>query len=164
VRGRNVILDSDVAWLYGVETMRINEAVRNNPNKFPERYVFELNKGEKQEVIENFDNPKVKFSPALPKVFTEKGLYMLATILKSDQATDTTIGIIEAFAQLKELQRTVAELSEAPDEFQQKSLMQKGGEIFTELLGDDLKVSDTETSIELNLAVLKFKHTVKRKV
>jgi len=76
-------LDSDVAELYGVETMRINEAVKNNPEKFLEGYVLELSNEEKREVIEIFDNPKVKFSPTLPKAFTEKGLYMLATILKS---------------------------------------------------------------------------------
>jgi hypothetical protein len=82
---QNVILDSDVAELYGVETMRINEAIKNNPDKFPEGYVFELSKAEKQKVIEIFDNPnpKIKFSPVLPKAFTEKGLYVLATILKS---------------------------------------------------------------------------------
>ena len=163
IRGKNAILDSDVAELYGVETREINQAIKNNPGKFPEGYIFEISKKEKEEVIKIFDNPKIKFSPALPKAFTEKGLYMLATILKGEKATDTTISIIEAFAQLRELQRTVAELSEAPDEFQQKSLMQKGGEIFAELLGDDLKTSDTETSIELNFAVLKFKHTIKRK-
>jgi len=62
--------------------MRINEAVKNNPDKFPEGYILELSKKEKQEVIENFDNLKIKFSPTLPKAFSEKGLYMLATILK----------------------------------------------------------------------------------
>ena len=80
IQGENVLLDSDVAWLYGVETMRVNEAVKNNPNKFPEGYILELSKEEKAEVIENFDNPKIKFSPANPKAFTEQGLYMLATI------------------------------------------------------------------------------------
>ena len=89
---------------------------------------------------------------------------MLATILKSPQATQTTIAIIEAFAQLRELQRTVAELSESPEEFKQKSLMQKGGDIIAELIGNDLKTSDSETSVELNFAVFKFKHTVKRKM
>ncbi|MDR2910067.1 MAG: ORF6N domain-containing protein [Bacteroidales bacterium] len=54
-------------------------------------------------VIEIFDNPKVKFSPSLPKIFTEKGLYMLATILKSSQAAQTTIAIVEAFAKIREL-------------------------------------------------------------
>jgi hypothetical protein len=88
---------------------------------------------------------------------------MLTTILKSPQATQTTIAIVETFAKIKELSRTIAELSESPEEFKQKSLMQKGGDIISELLGENLKTSDTETSIELNFAVLKFKHTVKRK-
>jgi hypothetical protein len=163
IRNLQVVIDSDVAALYGVETMRINEAVKNNPDKFPEGYILELNKEEKLKVIEIFDNPKIKFSPALPKAFTEKGLYMLATILKSERATQTTIAIVEAFAKIRELSRTVAELSESPEEYKQKSLMQKSGEIITDLLGDDMKTTDTETSIELNLAVLKFKHTIKRK-
>jgi len=88
---------------------------------------------------------------------------MLATILKGDKATETTIAIIEAFDKLIELQTTVAELSETPEEFKQKSLMQRGGEIISELLGDGLKTSEEETSIELNFALLKFKHTVRRK-
>jgi hypothetical protein len=122
-----------------------------------------LSKEEKQEVIENFDNPKVKFSPALPKAFTEKGLYMLATILKSEKATQTTIAIVETFAKIRELSRTVAELSESPEEAKQKTLMQRSGEIIADILDDDLQVTDTETSIEINFALMKFKHTVKQK-
>ncbi len=164
IRGQKVLLDRDVATLYGVETMRVNEAVKNNPDKFPKGYIFELNKKEKQELIENFDNLKnLKFSPALPKAFTEKGLYMLATILKSKVATETTIAIVETFSRIRELSRTVTELSNVKDEFAQKSLMQKSGELMSEVLGDDMATSDTETSIELNFAVLKFKHTIKRK-
>ena len=106
LRGIPVLLDSDVAELYGVETMRINEAVKNNPDKFPQGYIFELSKEEKKEVIEIFDNPKIKFSPSLPKAFTEKGLYMLATILKSKKAVETTIDIIETFTRMRELSRT----------------------------------------------------------
>ncbi|GHT96115.1 hypothetical protein FACS1894141_5900 [Spirochaetia bacterium] len=76
LRTQNVILDSDVAELYGVETMRINEAVKNNPDKFPKGYVLTLNKTEKQEVIENFDNLKLKFSPALTKsLYRKRPLY-----------------------------------------------------------------------------------------
>ena len=163
IRNQQVILDSDVAALYGVETMRINEAVKNNPDKFPEGYVLELSKEEKKEVIENFDNLKIKFSPALPKAFTEKGLYMLATILKSDKATQTTIAIVETFAKIRELSRTVAQLSESHEESKQKTLMQKSGDIIADILGDDLQVTDTETSIEINFALMKFKHTIKRK-
>ena len=163
IRNENVILDSDVAELYGVETREISQAIKNNPDKFPEGYIIRLIDSEKQEVIKIFDNLKVKFSPALPNAFSERGLYMLATILRSPQATQTTLAIVETFAKIRELARTVAELAECPEEFQQKPLMQKGGEIITELLGDDLKTSDTETSIELNFALLKFKHIVKRK-
>jgi hypothetical protein len=162
LRNEKVILDSDVAALYGVETMRINEAVKNNPDKFPKGYVFVLSKDEKKKVIENFDNHKVKFSPSLPKVFTEKGLYMLATILKGATATQTTIAIIETFAKIRELSRTVAELTDSPEEFKQKTLMQKGGEIIADILDSDLKVTGTETCIELNFALLKVKHTIKQ--
>ena len=163
LRGQRVILDSDVARLYGVNTMRINEAVRNNPDKFPTGYIMELTKDEKNEVIENFDNPKLKFSPVLPKAFTEKGLYMLATILKSPMATQTTIAIVETFAKIKELSRTVSKISESDNEQEQKGLIRHGGDILSDLLYQEVPVSDTETSIELNFAVLKLKHTVKRK-
>jgi hypothetical protein len=162
IRGQKVILDSDVAEHYGVETMRINEAVKNNPEKFPEDYIFELSKEEKKEVIEIFDNPKIKFSPVLPKAFPEKGLYMLATILKSERATQATFEIIEAFAKLRELQATIVELSKAPEENRQKSLMQKSGDIIADLIGNDLSTTEDETTFEINFAVLKFKHTNKR--
>jgi len=164
IRNANVILDSDVAALYGVETMRVNEAVKNNPDKFPDGYIFELSNAEKQKVIENFDNHKIKFSPALPKAFTEKGLYMLATILKSPQATQTTLAIIETFTKIRELSREVAELvKDHKNEQKQKTMMQKGGEILSDIIGTDLETKTTETSFELNLfAAVKLKHTVKR--
>ena len=123
---------------------------------------MELTKDEKNEVIENFDNPKLKFSPVLPKAFTEKGLYMLATILKSPMATQTTIAIVETFAKIKELSRTVNRISES-DEQEQKGLIRHGGDILSDLLYQEVPVSDTETSMELNFAVLKLRHTVKRK-
>ena len=147
-----------------METKEINKAVRNNPEKFPEGYIFELQQAEKQYVVENFHHlENVKYSPVVPKAFTEKGLYMLATILKSPQATQTTIAIIEAFAKLRELSRTIGEMSANPDRFKQKTLMQKSGEIMADLFGEDMQTTDTETEIELNFAVLKLKHTVKRK-
>ncbi|MDR2563480.1 MAG: ORF6N domain-containing protein [Prevotellaceae bacterium] len=163
LRNQQVILDSDVAVLYGVETREINQALKNNQEKFPEGYVLQTSQEEKNELIKNFDNPKTKFSPALPKAFTEKGLYMLATILKSDKATQTTIAIVETFAKIRELARTVSELSETNEDFKQKSLMQKGGEIIADILDDSLKTTDTETTIELNFALMRFKHTIKRK-
>ena len=120
-----------------METKEINKAVRNNPDKFPEGYIFELQQAEKQYVVENFHHlENVKYSPVVPKAFTEKGLYMLATILKSPQATQTTIAIIEAFAKLRELSRTIGEMSANPDRFKQKTLMQKSGEIMADLFGE----------------------------
>ena len=101
-----VLIDSDVAILYGVSTKEINQAVSNNLDKFPIGYIIELSKEEKQEVVKKFDHlEKLKYSPHLPKVFTEKGLYMLATIIKSKVATNTTIQIIEIFTNIKSYQK-----------------------------------------------------------
>ncbi|MFI3296911.1 MAG: ORF6N domain-containing protein [bacterium] len=166
IRGNNVILDKDVATLYGVETKRVNEAVKNNPDKFPEGYILELTKEEVNSLRSKFSTLKSgrgEHSKYDYKVFTEKGLYMLATILKSNKATQTTIAIVETFAKIRELSRTVAELSNVTDDFTQKNLMQKSGDIISDILGDDMQTTDSETTIELNFAVLKFKHTVKRK-
>ena len=92
LRNQQVILDCDVAELYGVETKEINQAVRNNPEKFPEGYIWAIDDQEKNELVKNFDRfEKQKHSSVLPRAFTEKGLYMLATILKSPQAIQTTI-------------------------------------------------------------------------
>ena len=88
---------------------------------------------------------------------------MLATILKSPKATQTTIAIVETFAKMRELSRAISLLSETQEKSQQKALMQKSGEILADLLDDDeLEVSGDETTIELNLAFVKFKRTVKR--
>jgi hypothetical protein len=164
IRGRKVILDSDLAELYGVETKRINEAVRNNPDRFLDDYITELTLDEKKKLVENFDRfNRLKHSSVLPKAFTEKGLYMMATILKSPQAVQTTIAIIEAFARLRELSRNIQTLSTIKDEQEQQSLMQKSGEIISEIFDNDLQTSDTETSFEINFAVLKFKHLIKKK-
>ena len=164
IRGQKVLLDRDVARIYGVHTRDINKAVSNNPNKFPESYVIQISKLEKQELVENVHQfNQLKQSPVLPKAFPEKGLYMLATVLKSPQATAATFAIIEAFAKIRELSRTIKTLSVIKDDSVQKSLMHRSGEIISELFDEELQTKDTETSIELNFAVLKFKHTIKRK-
>ena len=164
LRNENVIIDSDVATLYGVETKRINEAVKNNPEKFPEGYVFKLTQQEKTEVVENFDHlNQLKFSKVEPRAFTERGLYMLATILKGEQAVQTTLLIIETFVKIRELSRTIAALQQTEDKTVQKSLMQKGGELISDILGNDLNTTESETELELNFAMLKLKHKVVRK-
>jgi len=163
IRGVRVILDSDLAELYGVETKRINEAVRNNPDKFPDGYILVITVSEWGSLKSKFSTSKKGGKVKLPRAFTEKGLYMMATILKSPQAVKTTLLIIETFAKLRELSRNIKELSEIRDKDEKQALMQKSGELITEILDDELRTTDTETSIELNFAVLKFKHTIKKK-
>ncbi|MDR2729097.1 MAG: ORF6N domain-containing protein, partial [Chitinispirillales bacterium] len=144
---------------------RVNEAVKNNPDKFPEGYIIVLDKEEKDELVENFDQfNSQKHSYAPPKAFTEKGLYMLATILKSSQATQTTLAIIETFTKIRELTRTVGELAQKTTKEEKEPLMQKSGEIISDILGDSLNVSETETTFEINLAVMSLKHTVKKSI
>ena len=166
IRQQHVIIDADVADLYGVETKRVNEAVKNNPEKFPDDYIVELNGDERNELVENFDRFKnLKHSTSKPKAFTEKGLYMLATILKSPEATETTISIIETFAKVREISRTIKAIPSTPqDSPKYQQLMQKTGDLISELVvPDDLDTSETEASIEVNLALVKFKYTVKKK-
>lgn len=164
IREQKVILDSDVAELYGVETKRINEAVKNNPDKFPDGYILYLSMDEaivsrsKISTLKRGENLKYA-----PKAFSERGLYMLATILKSPKATETTIAIIETFTKVRELSRTISQLSEQSEKAQQKSMMQKSGELISDILSDDFQTVGTETTIEFNLSVLKVKHTVKKR-
>ena len=163
IRGMQVILDSDVALLYGVETKRINEAVKNNPKRFPEGYLFELINDELDDLRSKFSTTKFSKTRSLPKAFSEKGLYMLATILSSEKAIETTIAIIETFAKIKALSSTIKALTTVQDKHEQQTLMQKSGQIIAEILDDDLVTTERETTIELNFAVLKFKHTIKKK-
>ena len=163
LRNQQVILDCDVAELYGVETKRINEAVSNNPEKFPKGYVFELEKQEFLKLRSNFSTAKFQMTRQRPKAFTEKGLYMLATILKSPRAVQTTIAIVEAYAKLKELSRVIVELpNEEHDEHQRQSLLHRGGQLLSEIFDSTMPKQSCETSFELNLAILKMKHSVKR--
>ena len=163
LRGQQVILDSDVADLYGVETKRINEAVSNNPEKFPEGYVFKLDNQEFNELRSKISTTKFQMTRQAPKAFTEKGLYMLATILKSPKAVETTIAIVEAYSKLKELSRVIVEIpQQEEDKTQQQTLLQRGGQLVEEIMGDILPKQSSETSFELNLAMFKLKHSVRR--
>lgn len=162
-RQQKVIVDADVADLYGVETKRINEAVRNNLDKFPEDYMFVLTK-EEAEVLRS-KNSSTKLSPksrTLPKAFTEKGLYMLATILKSKNATMVTFAIIETFAKVRELKRELLSFHQETDKQEQNEKMNRFGKILSDIVMPDLEVAETESSLEINFFIGKIKHTVKR--
>ena len=115
LRGQSVLLDSDVAAIYKVETKRVNEAVKNNPDKFPHDYMFEITEKEFSDLRSKFSTTKFTKTISLPKAFTEKGLYMIATILKSKQATEATFAIIETFSKIRQLTRNIQELSIVKD-------------------------------------------------
>ena len=143
-----------------METREVNQAIKNNPDKFPVGYIVEADKDELIKIFDKFKN--IKNYPGTPKAFTEKGLYMLATILKSPKATAAAIAIIEAFAKLRELSRNIARLADEKERPQQQSLMQRSGDIFSQLIAADIPVSETETTFEINFAVMKFRHTIKK--
>lgn len=176
LRGEPVLLDVDVAALYGVETRVVNQAVKNNLDKFPEGYLFKLDKKETADLrskiliatpqgvdgkeVSNFiSSHRNQYTPT---AFTERGLYMLATILKSRRATQTTIAIIEAFVQLRELSRTMQAAAVTENAEEKKSLMQKSGEMIGNIIGSQFETQGTETEIELNFAMVKIRHKVIR--
>jgi hypothetical protein len=102
IDGKEVILDSDLAKLYNVETKRINEAVKNNPLKFPRRFSFILNDDELKNLWSKFSTANISsMSSANPRVFTEQGIYMLATILKSKEAIQVSIRIMDTFVKMR---------------------------------------------------------------
>ena len=169
LRGQHVLLDRDVAELYGVETKRINEAVKNNPDKFPPRCIIYLDEGESAALRSKFSTleqtqGKGHYSKYNFKAFTERGLYMLATVLKSPRATQTTLAIIDTFVEVREMARTMEALQNVTDGGrEQQSLLQKTGQRLATVVGNNLSTASTETEIELNFAVVKIKHKFIRK-
>ncbi|MDP8161750.1 ORF6N domain-containing protein [Pasteurella skyensis] len=103
IRDKHVMLDRDLALLYGVETKRINEAVRNNPDKFPDDFYFELDNREFEYLRSKISTTNFVKVRTNPKVFTEQGVYMLATILKSKVASEITVSIIRTFADMRKI-------------------------------------------------------------
>lgn len=159
LRGQQVIIDRDVAELYGVGTKEINQALKNNPEKFPEGYVILLEKSEKNELVKTFDrfNP-LKHSTVAPHAFTEQGLYMLATILKSPTATQATIAIIDTFTKLRVLARGLQHINDTiaaggvPSENEQNKIRGMMNNIFK----DPLPVRMQKFTFGLNLGFVKF--------
>ena len=163
IRNVDVIADADVAALYDVETREINQAVRNNLDKFPSHYMFELSSSELRDLRSKILTTNVSAkSRSTTKVFTERGLYMLATILKGEAARNMTFAIIETFAKVRELKRELLDLHQEKDKEKQASKIQQFGELLTDIVMPDLQTSETESSLEINFFIGKIKHTVKR--
>ena len=113
IRGKKVMLDADLAQLYGVETKHLNRQVRRNISRFPKDFMFQLNEGEKKELVTKCHRfNKLKHSISFPYAFTEYGALMLANVIKSSIAIEVSILIVRAFVRLREILSTHKELKE----------------------------------------------------
>jgi ORF6N domain len=112
MRGQKVMIDADLAVLYGVPTKRLNEQVRRNIDRFPADFMFQLTPAEKSEVVANCDHlAKLKFSRVLPHAFTEHGAIQAANVLNSEEAVVMSVHVVRAFVRLRELISTHTELA-----------------------------------------------------
>ena len=131
IRGQRVILDSDLAKLYGVTTKRLNEQIKRNRKRFPDDFVFQLTAEEKTKVVANCDHlTKLKFSKTLPYAFTEHGTIMAATVLNTQRAMETSIFVVRAFIRLREILATHKELARKLIELERR-LQNHDGQIRT---------------------------------
>ncbi|MFZ5906843.1 MAG: ORF6N domain-containing protein [Nitrospirota bacterium] len=121
IRGHKVMLDADLADIYGVSTKCLNEQMKRNLDRFPEDFMFQLTKEGKAEVVANCNHlKKLKFSPALPYAFTEHGAIMLASVLNSAVAVRASIQIVRAFVRLREIISSSKELAKRLDDLEKK--------------------------------------------
>lgn len=112
IRKHRVMLDRDLAGLYGVTTKALNQAVQRNISRFPKEFMFQLNTKERDEVVTNCDHlMSIKFSRFLPFAFTEHGVLMLANVLRSTKAAEMSIRIVQIFVRMREMLLTHQELS-----------------------------------------------------
>ncbi len=119
--GGKVMLDADLAELYGVETKVLNQAVKRNAERFPEDFMFQLTTTEKAEVVTNCDHlAKLKYSRSLPYAFTEHGALMLGNVLKSERAVEVSLMVVRAFVHLRELVSGHKELSQKLNQLERK--------------------------------------------
>jgi hypothetical protein len=125
--------------------------------------MFTLTESETLDLRSKISTTKISAkSRTLPKVFTEKGLYMLATILKSRRAQEVTFAIIETFTQVRYLKREILSLHKESDPKLQRTRMQQFGEVISDIIMPDLETSEIESTLELNFLIGKIKHSVKR--
>ena len=164
VRGQQVLLDRDVAALYGVETKAVNQSVKRNAERFYDGYILTLTQEEcSRSQIVTMNGTRGSNIKYLPHAFTEKGLYMLATVLKSKRAIQATHAIIETYAQVRAMVRDMEALQTLKDgSVEQAAKLTQAGHKLASLIGDNLSTASTKTTIELNLAVLKITHEVTR--
>ena len=124
IRNLQVMIDRDLAELYGVETKVLNQAVKRNIERFPESFRFQLNSKEKDKVVTNCDHLRdLKFSPTNPYVFTEQGVAMLSSVLKSQTAIDVSIKIMNAFVEMRKFILTNAQVFQRLESLEIKQIV-----------------------------------------
>lgn len=121
IRGQRVMIDADLAELYGVPTKALNQAVKRNAERFPPDFMFQLTEEEKQKVVTSCDHlRKLKFSPTLPYAFTEHGAVMLASVLNSPAAVQASLHVVRAFVRLRQFAASHEELAKRVDALEKK--------------------------------------------
>ena len=121
IRGLKVILDADLAALYGVSTKALNQAIKRNKERFPSDFVFRLTATEKAEVVANCDHlRRLKFSPVLPTAFTEHGAIMAATALNISRAIKVSLFVVRAFLKLREMLSSQKEFARKLEDLEKK--------------------------------------------
>ncbi len=167
-----VLLDKDVAKLYEIEPKRLREQLKRNIEKFPKDYAFQLSDKEVDFMVSQNATPsKQHFGGSNPWVFTEKGLYMVATILKSKNALNATFTIIETFAKIKKLSRNINEIMNTEDKNKQKKLAEQSNQILEDIIeiepeiiedDKDSEIIETTTKFEFNLGFAKVSKSIKK--
>jgi hypothetical protein len=121
IRGQRVMIDADLAQLYGVPTKVLNQAIKRNARRFPQDFMFRLTPAEKLEVVTNCDHlNKLKFSKTMPAAFTEFGAIQAANVLNSEQAIEMGVFVVRAFVHLREMIASNKELALRLDDLENK--------------------------------------------
>jgi len=169
-RNSLVLLDKDVASLYEIEPKRLKEQLKRNIEKFPENYAYQISDEEFDFMVSQNATPsKKEYGGTNPWVFTEKGLYMVATILKSKKATEATFVIIETFANIRKLSRNLNSIDEHQTKEEQQALVEESNILLEKVIDIEPTVklqddeTEVETKIELNLGFVKVSRVIKTK-
>jgi hypothetical protein len=172
LKNKLVLLDKDIADLYEIEPKRLKEQLKRNIEKFPIDYAYQISDEELELMVSQNATPsKKQYGGSNPWVFTEKGLYMVATILKSKNAINATFTIIETFAKIKELSRNINEIMKTEDENKQKKLALASNRILEDIIeidsniledDEDGKVIETTKKFEFNLSFAKVSKSIKK--
>ena len=126
IRDQQVLIDRDLAMLYGVETKHLNERVKRNVARFPERFRFQLTRQEMKELVAKYDRlKKLRHSTSLSYAFTEQGISMLSAVLASQTAVDTSIRIMDAFVGMRRYLSTNAHIFQRLDHLEMQQLENK---------------------------------------